>query len=86
MSRSVWKNNFLAQKFLKKNVNKKKQSILKIWNRNSVIPFFLIGRKVAVHNGKQFQSFTITRSKIGFKFGEFSYTRTYSLPKKKKKK
>jgi len=40
MSRSVWKNNFLAQKFLKKTVNKKKQSILKIWNRNSVIPFF----------------------------------------------
>jgi ribosomal protein S19 len=47
----------------------------KIWSRSSVIPETLLGEITLVHNGKEFKRITITRDKIGFKFGEFSFTR-----------
>jgi ribosomal protein S19 len=47
----------------------------KIWSRSSVIPAFLIGEVVFIHNGKEFKRIVITRDKVGYKFGEFSFTR-----------
>ena len=66
MTRSLWKGLFLVDSFLKG--SKKNHS--KIWSRKSVIPSFLIGQTVLVHNGK-FKKLLITREKVGFKFGEF---------------
>ena len=45
----------------------------------------LIGKTVLVHNGKEFKKLLITREKIGFKFGEFVFTRSKMIKPKKSK-
>jgi len=78
MVRSLWKGHFLESCFLKKS-----KKNLKVWSRSSSIPFSLIGQTVLVHNGKEFKKLLITREKIGFKFGEFIFTRSkMNNPKK----
>jgi len=81
MTRSLWKGYFLNN-YLLKEINKKNK---KIWCRNSSIPSFLMGQMVLVHNGKDFRKVLITREKVGFKFGEFVFTRS-SMNKVKKSK
>ena len=54
--------------------------------KNSVIPEFMINKTVLVHNGKEFKNVTVTREKVGFKFGEFSVTRKYNVKTKTLKK
>jgi len=73
MSRSKWKGHFVDTFF--KGVIKKN---IKIWSRRSSIPFNLIGTYVLIHNGKEFRKVYITREKVGFKFGEFAFTRKYT--------
>ncbi len=80
MGRSSWKGPFISSSILR--VNKTKSKNLKIWSRNSIIPEFLLGKTILVHNGKEFKNVVITREKIGFKFGEFSFTRKYSAKQK----
>lgn len=82
MSRSNWKSNFISKSILKK-------TLKKVWARSSVIPFSYLNKKVFVHTGKEFRPLFITQDKIGFKFGEFAYTRKKkqrNLVTKKKKK
>lgn len=71
MSRSKWKYPFIDSSIL--NILSKKN--VKVWSRSSTIPFFLIGKSVLIHNGKDFKRVLITRDKVGFKFGEFSLSR-----------
>lgn len=71
MTRSKWKGPFVGNSILKNQVLKKTN----IWCRSSVIPSFLIGETVYIHNGIEFKRVLITREKIGFKFGDFSLTR-----------
>ena len=78
MTRSIWKGPFLDASLLKAQTNK----ISKIWSRTSVIPAFLIGETIFIHNGKEFKRVVITREKVGFKFGEFSFTRKYTNKQK----
>jgi small subunit ribosomal protein S19 len=87
MGRSLWKGPFVDLSILREN-NKKSKKNLKIWSRNSVIPEFLLGQTVLVHNGKEFKNVVVTREKLGYKFGEFSFTRKYNMKQKlvKKKK
>lgn len=85
MSRSKWKGVFLS-KFLLKKDNILKNRNIYIWNRNSTIPYFLKGKYVLIHNGNQFIRTFITRERIGFKFGEFAYTRKHTKKTDKKKK
>jgi ribosomal protein S19 len=47
---------------------------------------FLIGKIVQVHNGKSFQKVTVTRDKVGFKFGSFVSTRKFIKKTKSNKK
>jgi len=77
MSRSIWKSNFIEPSILIKD---------KVWTRRSVIPSFLVGKSVSVHYGNGFKKITITREKVGFKFGSFSYTRSGNKKKKIKSK
>jgi small subunit ribosomal protein S19 len=94
MTRSIWKGPFLDALFLKPNFLNNltgQKSITKIWSRSSTIPAFLVGQTVLVHNGKEFKTLVITREKVGFKFGTFVLTRTFTnkyknLKAKKKKK
>jgi len=80
MTRSLWKGFFLDSCFLKK-----PKTNFNIWSRSSSIPVSLIGKTVLVHNGKEFKKLLITREKIGFKFGEFVFTR-FNMKKTKKVK
>lgn len=79
MTRSIWKGPFVDPIFFKK---KLKAQNFKIWCRSSIIPAVLIGETILVYNGKEFKRVTITREKVGFKFGEFALTRRYTLKQK----
>ena len=82
MSRSIWKGVFLKRFLLKKMPHK-------VWSRNCSIPFNCVGQKILVHNGKEFKKIFITREKVGYKFGEFVFTRKFTkkvLKIKKQKK
>ena len=80
MSRSKWKGFFISSKLL----NLKNTDNI-IFNRNSFISNFFLNKLVKIYNGKAFKIFNITRDQIGFKFGEFSFTRKIYEKKKKKK-
>ena len=84
MARAKWKGPYIDLNVFK---NKKK-----IWSRSSTVPGSLIGKSVLIYNGREFKRVLITRDKVGFKFGEFSFTRKHtsktnanSLMKQKKK-
>ena len=77
MTRSKWKGPYVEANLFKENKKNKK-----IWTRSSTIPGFLIGENVLVHNGREFKRLSITRDKIGFKFGEFSFTRKFVVKSK----
>lgn len=84
MSRSKWKGLFCSSKINKHILDGKKK--IEIWSRQSSIPGFLIDKTVFIHNGKTFKKLLITREKIGFKFGEFAFTKIKAKTKEKKKK
>lgn len=85
MSRAKWKGLFIEKSIIsfKKTKAKKK---LKIYSRSSSIPSFLINQFVLIYDGKEFRKCYINREKIGYKFGEFSYSRKKNDVKKKFKK
>lgn len=83
MSRSSWKLNYLPNSFLRNSFKKLKN--FQIWARGAVIPSFLLGQLVKIHNGKEFKIIKITDEKIGYKFGEFVSTRKPYMYKGKKK-
>lgn len=85
MGRSIWKGSFVSSFLLKKPLDIDK--IIKIWDRSSTVPHNLINRSVLIHTGRIFKKIFITRSKVGYKFGEFCFTRTprRKLERKKKK-
>lgn len=64
----------------------KKKIYPNLWSRSSVIPNKLVNTIVCVHNGKEFKRVIITKDKIGFKLGEFSFTRKLQPKVVKKKK
>lgn len=70
MSRSKWKNNFCSVKF---------KSLDSYWlkSRNSVIPIFLIGKKVYIYNGLIYKRKYIQRAHVGYKLGELLFTRQF---------
>lgn len=72
MSRSKWKQPFIKISVIKDIFFKKTK---KIFSKASTIPAILLYQTVQVYNGKIFKSITITREKVGFKFGEFVSTR-----------
>jgi ribosomal protein S19 len=55
-----------------------------------VVPHMFIGSKVKIYAGMRFHSRIVNRWMVGYKFGEFSWTRKLALYKakqlKKKKK
>jgi small subunit ribosomal protein S19 len=86
MSRSKWKGFFLDKKIINQKLNSPR-----IWSRRSVITSNFINKRVLIYNGKNFIPIHINNQKIGFKFGEFSFTRRprnkskVNTPKTKKK-
>lgn len=83
MSRSIWKKLNIDKFLITKKFLTKTQK--KIWSRSSTIPFSLIGKKILIYNGIFFKRLYINREKVGYKFGEFSYTRKHTKKLKLKK-
>jgi small subunit ribosomal protein S19 len=82
MSRSSWKGPFIDKSLLINVINNNK----KIYSRRSIITSNFIGKSVLVYNGKLFKKIFITREKIGFKFGEFCFTRQHQIKNTKTQK
>lgn len=81
MSRSQWKGPFMDKCLFKKEFSAKK----KLFSRRSQIPSFLVGETILVHTGRSFKRLYITREKVGYKFGDFCFTRQYNSLKLKNK-
>lgn len=81
MSRSVWKNSVIFDE----NVDISGKQI-KIINRNFIISSKFLNKKISIYNGKSFINVFIDKYKLGYKFGEFAYTRKSPVHKKKKLK
>ena len=79
--RSKWKGSFIHCSILKLKKNK-----INIWSRSSVIPEIFLNKYVFIHNGKDFKKVLVTREKVGFKFGSFSFSKKVGQKIKVKKK
>lgn len=80
MSRSVWKGPFVDGYLLKK-AEKARESnrkqIIDIWSRRSTVMPQFVGLTFGVHNGRRHLPVLVTENMVGYKFGEFSPTRSF---------
>jgi ribosomal protein S19 len=84
--RSPWKKFYIdyilkniALKFQKLSTEEKQQTILFVDSRASTILRSMVGRKVGVHNGKDYIGFTIRDYMVGHKYGEYIQTRKVGI-------
>ncbi|QXP84528.1 30S ribosomal protein S19 [Methylococcus sp. ANG] len=80
MPRSIKKGPFVDHHLMKKvdeaNSTGAKKPI-KTWSRRSMVLPEMIGKTIAVHNGKQHVPVLVSDNMVGHKLGEFAPTRTY---------
>ena len=80
MSRSLKKGPYINLK-LEKKVNAMnddgKKTVVKTWDRASMISPDFVGHTIAVHNGNKFIPVYVTENMVGHKLGEFAVTRTF---------
>lgn len=91
MSRAKWKGPFINIKHLNEVTlesktfdNKQKKTPL-ISRDSEIVPAF-IGLTFNVYNGKTYSEITVIENMVGYKFGEFSFTRSRFLFKKNKQR
>ena len=80
MGRSIKKGVYIEAKLLKKVVEAKrasKREVIKTWSRRSTVVPEMVGMTLAVHNGKKFIPVFITENMVGYKLGDFAFTRNY---------
>ena len=79
MSRSLKKGPFVDFKLARKvaALTPNDRTIIKTWARASAISPDMVGRTIAVHNGKVHVPVLITENMVGHKLGEFSPTRKF---------
>ena len=79
MSRSLKKGPYvdakLAAKVAKLSIDDR--TVIKTWARISTITPDMVGRTIAVHNGRVHVPVLITENMVGHKLGEFSPTRKF---------
>jgi len=79
MSRSAKKGPYIDAKLLKKvmalGVNDK--TVIKTWARACTISPEMVGRTIAIHNGKTHVPVLVSENMVGHKLGEFSPTRKF---------
>jgi ribosomal protein S19 len=73
MKRSIWKLPYIHTVFFKKRFFFKNFFNLKI--RNSVIPSSFCDKRIRIYNGIWYLSKDIALNVVGFKVGEFSFTK-----------
>lgn len=57
-----------------------------VWSRASLITSKILDKRIAVYNGRKFITFTVRPSMLGYRFGEFSFTRKFGKVHKLEKK
>lgn len=79
MSRSLKKGPFVDFKLARKvaALGPNDRTVIKTWARASAISPEMVGRTIAVHNGKMHVPVLITENMVGHKLGEFSPTRKF---------
>ena len=79
MSRSLKKGPFVDFKLAKKveALSQDDRTIIKTWARASTISPEMVGRTIAVHNGKLHIPVLVSENMVGHKLGEFSPTRKF---------
>ena len=79
MSRSLKKGPFVDVKLAKKVAAHElnDRTVIKTWARASTITPEMVGRTIAVHNGRMHVPVVITENMVGHKLGEFSPTRKF---------
>lgn len=79
MSRSLKKGPFVEPKLAKKvaALAQDDRTIIKTWARHSTITPEMVGRTIAVHNGRVHVPVFVSENMVGHKLGEFSPTRKF---------
>lgn len=79
MSRSSRKGPFVDPKLLKKvlALQPEDKTVIKTWARASTISPEMVGRTIAVHNGKVHTPVFVSENMVGHKLGEFAPTRKF---------
>lgn len=79
MSRSLKKGPFVDFKLARKvaALGPNDRTVIKTWARASTISPDMVGRTIAVHNGKVHVPVLISENMVGHKLGEFSPTRKF---------
>ncbi len=80
MSRSLKKGPFLDPKLMKKIENSgDSRAPIKTWARASSISPEMVGKTIAVHNGRVHVPVLISENMVGHKLGEFAPTRKFRV-------
>lgn len=79
MSRSLKKGPFVDFKLARKiaSLDSNDRTIIKTWARSSTISPEMVGRTIAVYNGRVHVPVLISENMVGHKLGEFSPTRKF---------
>ena len=79
MSRSLKKGPFVDYKLEKKirALSAEDRTVIKTWARCSAISPEMVGRTIAIHNGKTHVPVFISENMVGHKLGEFAPTRKF---------
>ena len=79
MSRSLKKGPFVDYKLQRKieALATEDRTIIKTWARQSTISPEMVGRTIAVHNGRVHVPVFVTENMVGHKLGEFAPTRNF---------
>jgi small subunit ribosomal protein S19 len=79
MSRSLKKGPFIDFKLARKvaALTSTDRTIIKTWARASTITPEMVGRTIAVHNGRVHVPVLVSENMVGHKLGEFSPTRKF---------
>ena len=79
MSRSLKKGPYVDERLLKRvlALAAADKTVLKTWARASTISPEMVGRTIAVHNGRMHVPVFVTENMVGHKLGEFSPTRKF---------
>lgn len=79
--RSVWKIPYLI---INSSIINQERPV--IYKRSTTITPNLIGITVSIHNGNRLVNVAITENHVGYKFGQFAFTKKRVFHKKKKLK
>jgi len=90
MVRSLYKGYFVDNKLLQSLIDAKKKKNYRIKfhtrSRASTITFDFINFTIFVHSGKRYYPLRINESMVGYKLGEFVFTKKRMIFRSKKKK